>query len=193
MKKLFSVAVIILCSMVVFSCKNNGGNNKCEGECENCTEVTEECCGDHEGGECTKAEGEKCDKCKEAALEALDGIQGSAISDDQKLKGVRNVAEVEVKPVFEGGDANSFMAWVQKNINYPAAARENNEQGKVVVNFVVGKDGKVGDVKVLKGVSETIDAEAVRVVSQSPDWTPATDKGVAVPVNYTLPIVFALK
>lgn len=79
MKKLFSVAVIILCAMVVFSCKNNG--NKGEGECGNCTEVTEECCGQHEGGECTKAEGEKCDKCKEAALEALDGIESAASSD----------------------------------------------------------------------------------------------------------------
>ena len=177
--------------MVVFSCKNSN-KKACEGNCEEAA-ATEECCANHKDGECQKAEGEQCAKCKEAALEALDGIDASAVTDDLKLKGILSEAEVEVKPTFNGGSASDFLAWVNSNINYPESAKENDEQGKVIVNFVVDKAGKVSDVKVLRGVSEALDAEAVRVVSESPAWTPATAQGKPVAVNYTLPVVFALK
>ena len=88
-------------------------------------------------------------------------------------------ASVEVKPTFQGGDAGEFAKWVNENLQYPQAAKDADVQGRVVAQFVVGNDGKVGDVKVLRGVHPDLDAEVVRVISSSPDWTPGyfQDKG----------------
>jgi TonB family protein len=100
---------------------------------------------------------------------------------------------VEVKPGFNGGDANKFSEWVNAHLKYPEASKAAGEQGRVVLQFQVGSDGVVRDVKVLRGVSEALDAEAVRVISASPDWEPGMQDGKAVAVTYTFPIVFQLK
>jgi len=100
---------------------------------------------------------------------------------------------VEEKPQFNGGDANKFSKWVSKNINYPEVAKENGTEGRVVLNFVVDAEGNVQDVTVLKGVDEALDAEAVRVVSSSPAWTPGKQNGTPTKVSYTFPVVFSLR
>ena len=97
---------------------------------------------------------------------------------------------VEVKPGFNGGDANEFSKWVAENMVYPKEAVEKNIQGRVTVQFTVGKDGSVYGVRILRGVHELLDAEAVRVVSASPKWTPGKQKGEPVSVTYTFPVKF---
>ena len=99
-------------------------------------------------------------------------------------------SQVEVKPTFQGGNAGEFAKWVNENLKYPQTAKDAEIQGRVVAQFVVGTDGKVGDVKVLRGVHPDLDAEVVRVISSSPDWTPGYVKGEPVKVTYTFPVVF---
>jgi len=100
---------------------------------------------------------------------------------------------VEVKPAFEGGDANDFSKWVNSHIEYPQEAVDKNIAGRVVLQFTVNKLGEVKDVKVVRGVNELLDNEAVRVVSSSPKWEPATQNGVPVSVNYTFPVIFKIQ
>ena len=99
---------------------------------------------------------------------------------------------VEQKPTFGGGDASEFSKWVTSNLKYPEEAKASKVQGRVTVTFVVDIDGSVKDVKVLRGVNELLDAEAVRVISASPKWTPGRSKGNPVPVTYTFPVIFKL-
>ena len=98
--------------------------------------------------------------------------------------------EVEVKPTFLGGDVNEFARWVNGHLTYPQTAKEAGVQGRVMAQFVVNSDGKVQDVKVLRGVHPDLDAEVVRVISSSPDWTPGYVKGEPVRVTYMFPVVF---
>jgi TonB family protein len=100
---------------------------------------------------------------------------------------------VEVKPKFMGGDENTFTKWVFERLVYPQDAKDKGIQGKVTVSFLVKKNGSVADVKVLRGVNELLDKEAVRVVSASPKWTPGKHKGKDVAVRYTFPVIFQLK
>ena len=79
---------------------------------------------------------------------------------------------VEEKPSFMGGDANEFSKWVNQRLVYPEIAKENGVQGRVTLQFTVESDGRVTNVKVLRGVDSSLDQEAVRVVSSSPRWTP---------------------
>ncbi len=100
---------------------------------------------------------------------------------------------VEEKPSFMGGDANQFSKWVNQRLVYPETAKENGVQGRVTLEFTVGKDGTVGKVRVLRGVDPSLDKEAVRVVSMSPKWTPGKQRDRAVPVVYTFPVIFKLR
>lgn len=101
---------------------------------------------------------------------------------------------IEQKPTFNGGDANEFSKWVNEHLTYPEKAKADKAQGRVVLQFTVGTDGNVRDVKVLKGVREDLDAEALRVVSASPKWTsPGMQDGEPVPVVYTFPIIYQLQ
>lgn len=101
-------------------------------------------------------------------------------------------SEIEVKPAFNGGDANEFAKWIGTQMNYPEECIEDGIEGRVIVSFTIGSDGKVADVKVLRGVHEKLDAEAVRVISSSPDWTPGMHEGKNVPVSFTMPIAFKI-
>ncbi|MDR1984819.1 MAG: energy transducer TonB [Prevotellaceae bacterium] len=95
---------------------------------------------------------------------------------------------VEEYPKFMGEDAKTFVDWVQKNIKYP----DNGVcvSGRVVLSFVVTKDGDVANVNIIKKLSPEFDTEAVRVVSLSPKWTPAKQKNVPVDFEFTFPITF---
>ena len=98
---------------------------------------------------------------------------------------------VERMPEFPGGYA-ALMKYLSKNLRFPAIASENGIQGRVYVNFVVFKDGKIGEVKILKGVDKSLDREALRVVQQMPTWSPGEQRGRPVNVSYNLPVNFAL-
>ena len=97
----------------------------------------------------------------------------------------------EVTPLYPGGEA-AMMKYLQKNLKYPAIAKENGVKGTVYVQFVVEKDGKVDDVIVAKGVDKSLDAEAKRVVLAMPKWAAGKQAGQAVAVQYVLPVKFDL-
>lgn len=99
---------------------------------------------------------------------------------------------VEQMPQFPGGEAE-LMKYVTNHIKYPTMAAENNIQGRVVVKFVVKKDGSVGEVQVLRGKDPDLDKEAVRVVRTLPKFIPGKMNGQAVSVWFTLPINFKLQ
>ena len=99
---------------------------------------------------------------------------------------------VEQMPQFPGGEAE-LMKYIANHIKYPPMAAENNIQGRVVVKFVVKKDGSVGEVQVLRGKDPDLDKEAVRVVRTLPNFIPGKMNGQAVSVWFTLPINFKLQ
>ena len=98
---------------------------------------------------------------------------------------------VENMPEFPGGDLG-LMKFIQKNVRYPAIAKEYNITGKVYVSFIVDKQGSVTNVKIVRGVDKNLDAEAVRVVSSLPKYKPGKQRGKAVRVMFTIPINFTL-
>ena len=99
---------------------------------------------------------------------------------------------VEEMPSYPGGDMKMYE-YLGKNIKYPQIARESGIQGRVFVNFVVEPDGSVSNVKVLRGIGGGCDEEAIRVVKSMPKWKPGKQRGKAVRVSYTLPVVFKLQ
>ena len=99
---------------------------------------------------------------------------------------------VEQMPQFPGGEA-ALMKYLSSHINYPPMAAENNVQGKVILQFVVEKDGRVGEVKVARSVDKDLDKEAIRVVKSLPKFTPGRQNGQPVRVWYTLPVTFKLQ
>ncbi len=98
---------------------------------------------------------------------------------------------VEDMPEYPGGNAELFK-FISSNMKYPEDARQKKIQGTVYVSFVVASNGKIRDVKALRGVCKSIDAEAVRVVSIMPPWKPGTQRGKAVDVAFNMPIKFTL-
>lgn len=100
---------------------------------------------------------------------------------------------VEKKPSFMGGTANAFSHWVNERLLYPEIAKENGVQGRVTLQFTILPTGEVSNVKVLRGVDESLDKEAVRVVSSSPNWRPGYQRDQAVKVTYTFPVIFGLR
>ena len=99
---------------------------------------------------------------------------------------------VEEMPQFPGGDS-AMVDYLTHNLHYPPAEKEKGIQGKVFVGFVIEKDGAVNQVEIKRGIGEECDAEAVRVLSAMPKWTPGMQSGKVVRVKYTVPINFNLK
>jgi TonB family protein len=98
--------------------------------------------------------------------------------------------KTEILPMFPGKEA-ALLNFLTKNIKYPAKSRDKGIGGTVYVTFVVNKVGKVEDIKILRGVSEDIDTEAIRVIGMMPQWFPGMQKGKFVKVQYNLPIKFS--
>ena len=98
---------------------------------------------------------------------------------------------VENMPEFPGGDLG-LMQYIQKNVRYPPIAKEYNITGKVYVSFIVDRQGKVTNVKIVRGVDKNLDAEAVRVVKSLPKYKPGKQRGKPVRVMFTIPINFTL-
>ena len=99
---------------------------------------------------------------------------------------------VEEMPHFPGGAA-ALQAFLSSNTKYPVVAQENGVQGRVIVSFVVERDGSITDVKVVRSVDPSLDREATRVVRSMPRWSPGKQNGSAVRVKYTVPVVFRLQ
>lgn len=99
---------------------------------------------------------------------------------------------VEKMPEFPDGGMPGLMKYLSANIRYPEAAHKAGTQGRVTVQFVVGKDGCIGNVSILRGVDPALDAEAIRVIKMMPRWEPGTHKGKPVRVKYTVPVMFRL-
>lgn len=102
-----------------------------------------------------------------------------------------DMGSVQIPPSFPGGEAE-LMRYLAKNINYPNIARENNIQGLAVLSFVIGKDGSIQDVAVLKELEGGCTKEAIRVVKTMPNWRPGESNGHAVKVRFVLPVRFKL-
>lgn len=119
-------------------------------------------------------------------------------ADSQSLSGQGGKKEsepftvVEVMPVFPGGQT-ALAQYIASHLKYPTVAQENGIQGRVFVSFVVGEDGYVEDVRVIKGVEPMLDKEALRVIQSLPRWTPGNQQGKPVRVKYTVPVTFALQ
>lgn len=94
-------------------------------------------------------------------------------------------------PTFPGGGA-AMDQYLQENLVYPANAKANGIQGKVYVQFIVEKDGRITNVEVRRGVNEELDAEAMRLVKEMPNWKPGSNRGKIVRTRYTLPIIFRI-
>ena len=100
---------------------------------------------------------------------------------------------VEQMPEFPNGGMAGLMQYLSKNIKYPTIAQEDGTQGRVTVQFVVNRDGSIVDAKVLRGVDPYLDKEAIRVISSMPKWKPGMQRGKAVRVKYTVPVMFRLQ
>ena len=188
MKKLISITMIAACAMMVFSCKNNGkGEEEVPKPAKDAIEAVEEV---------TEAAQEAIQEGAEAVEEAAKKAKEAVDRAGEKLEKLPDIipyTAVEVKPTFNGGDSDAFVKYVQQNLKYPPRALDNHEEGRVTVNFIVDQNGKVKNAKVVKGVSDALDAEALRVVSNSPDWTPGQNKGKPVNVTYVFPVIFQLR
>jgi len=139
----------------------------------------------------------------QTAIGALD-VKGNDDKDGEVLKLKETVAQPEPKepekvfevveqmPSFPGGD-KALIEYLSNNIKYPVVAQENGVQGRVVVSFVVEKDGSITDVKVVRSVDPSLDKEAARVVKSMPRWIPGKQNGSAVRVKYNVPVSFKLQ
>lgn len=113
-------------------------------------------------------------------------VEGKETVDDNRVYDA-----VEEMPAFPGGQA-AFMNYLSSNMKYPKDCQEAGIQGRVVVQFVIGKDGRIMNARVIKSVHPSLDKEALRVVNSMPRWTPGKQKGKPVSVTYTVPLMFRL-
>ena len=98
---------------------------------------------------------------------------------------------VEVMPQFPGGQI-AMLKYIMENIKYPKQIMEEGIQGRVTVSFIVEKDGRVSNVRLLRSVQSALDKEAIRVVKSMPKWTPGKQNGKPVRVRFNLPVMFKL-
>ena len=114
-------------------------------------------------------------------------VKEEVIEDDQPF------LIAETMPSFQGGDLNKFRTWVQQNIRFPQIALENGIQGRVVLSFVIEKDGRLTNIQVLQTPDRSLSDEAIRVLQQSPKWSPGKQRNQPVRVRYTLPVEFRIQ
>lgn len=132
-------------------------------------------------------------KFKEDSVTAVELYKdGKFISGTSNLNGdIKNYTVDATLPTFKGGPEN-FLRYLGESVRYPPSDREKNVQGRVVVSFIVEKDGSLSNIKAIQSVSPDIDAEAVRVIKNSPKWIPGTKFGRPVRASYIVPIKFSL-
>ena len=128
------------------------------------------------------------DDLVDAAEPVVAGPESADTLDDK----VYGYSELEVRPKFNGGDVNEFSKWVSARLVYPKDARDAGKEGRVYVQFTINRDGSVSDISLMEGICESIDNEVIRVVSESPVWTPGYIDGKPVNVTYAFPVIFRL-
>lgn len=130
----------------------------------------------------------------EAGGTVLKAVEEIATPEPPKQEAEQNKVfdVVEQQPQYPGG-MGALNQWLASNIKYPVMAAENGIEGRVVVQFVVERDGSVSGVHVVRGVDPSLDKEATRVVSAMPKWIPGKQNGSAVRVKYTVPVTFRLQ
>lgn len=129
----------------------------------------------------------------EAGGTVLKAVEDIAPPEPPKQEEQNKVFDVvEQQPQYPGG-MGALNQWLGSNIKYPVMAAENGIEGRVVVQFVVERDGSVSGVHVVRGVDPSLDKEATRVVSAMPKWIPGKQNGSAVRVKYTVPVTFRLQ
>lgn len=99
---------------------------------------------------------------------------------------------VEQMPTFKGGGIEKFREWITRHTNYPQAAVDGRIKGKVTLTFIVEKDGSISNIAIVHGVHPLLDNEAVKVISESPKWSPGLQRGQPVRVRYVIPVTFTL-
>ncbi len=134
---------------------------------------------------------EEIDFSSESTEELETVIEDMTLDDESDDEAIPFVI-LEDKPEFPGGN-RALMRYLAKSVKYPVIAQENGIQGKVYLSFVIGKTGKVRDVKILRGVDPALNKEAIRVVSSMPDWKPGKQRNKFVSVSYQVPINFRLQ
>ena len=112
---------------------------------------------------------------------------------ENKGSGEEPFLVVDTPPQFNGGDIGEFRRWVQMNVKYPAEALGKNIYGKVLVTFVIEKDGSVGNAEIFKSPDKSLADEVLRVIGKSPKWTPGKQRGEAVRVKFGMPVDFAVQ
>jgi len=130
----------------------------------------------------------KGDKNADLTIDEPVGNSDAKVTEEDPNKIFTSVEQV---PQFPGG-LDAFGRYLGKNINYPAVAKENGTQGRVIVSFVCERDGSLTDIKVVRGIGDGCDEEAVRVIKKSPHWKPGIQNGRPVRVMYSVPISFSL-
>ena len=116
----------------------------------------------------------------------------TTMAQDKKVANDKVYEKVEVMPEFPGGE-QAMMDFVAKNVVYPQEARDKEISGRVMVGFIVEKDGGISDAKVVKGIGGGCDEEAVRVVNAMPKWKPGKQKSKPVRVSFMMPFNFKLQ
>ncbi len=123
---------------------------------------------------------------EDLVVEAVNTVEEEIVEEDQIFM------SAETMPSFNGGDINTFRTWVQSNLKFPQIALENGISGKVILEFVVEKDGKLTGIAVLRTPDKSLSEEAIRVLKSSPKWSPGKQRNNPVRVKYTLPVEFRL-
>ena len=119
-------------------------------------------------------------------------VNTNAMAQNKKKANDKVLEKAEVMPEYPGGE-QAMMDFVAKNVQYPKEAMEKGISGRVMVGFIVEKDGSISETEVVKGIGGGCDEEAVRVVKAMPKWKPGKEKGKPVRVSYMMPIFFKLQ
>ena len=114
-------------------------------------------------------------------------VEEETIEDDQPF------VKVEQMPSFMGGDLLTFRNWVMSKLRYPQIAQENGITGRVLVQFVIERDGSLTNIQVIQTPDSSLSDEAIRVLKSSPKWTPGKQRNQPVRVSFTLPVMFQLR
>ncbi len=124
--------------------------------------------------------------------EDIEIVQQVAVQEEE-IEEEQIFYKVETMPSFMGGDLTTFRNWVQGKVKYPQLAQENNISGRVLLMFVVEKDGSLTNIEVLQTPDSSLSEEAIRVLKTSPKWEPGKQRNQSVRVKYTLPIDFRIQ
>ena len=138
-------------------------------------------------------------KVEESTIQASDDTQAAVevkytpVEVEEEEVEEEQIFQIVEEPASFPGGMGECMKWLGKNIKYPTISQENGVQGRVIVQFVINRDGSIVDAKVVRGVDPYLDKEALRVVNMMPKWTPGKQRGKAVRCQFTLPVQFRLQ